>query len=190
MATTDVISGLVSVAINIASRRTNPDGRDNYKFSYSQNFENTESVGDATAGKLFAVFSEEITVTNTSKTLSLADSVDPLGDLGSNVPSSDPEGGLVKILGFLNKASPGAGQNIYIGWNDGAINDMIGPLTTYISAGAPPSGAAIVIGPGGCALFVDPTNNMTTALSDGVDDEIKVITDAGTAPLHIFYAVG
>jgi len=189
MATTDVISGLTSLIIAINSVRTNPDGKDRYKVSDGQSWENTESVGDSTAYKLFAVFREQITVTTTDTVLSFADSVDPMGGIGSNVPSSDPEGGRLKVLAIVNTA-PIGGQSVALEANSAGINPISGGVITAYAAGTgfAPNDSGINIQPGGMFVWTSPAG--TIAMNDTADDEMRIKTYSGTAVVDILYAVG
>ena len=108
MATTDQLQGIVNAVVNITAQRSNPSGQDTYRVSEGNSWENTESVANTTAFRIYSVFQEDITVTSTESTLSLASFTDPMGGAGSNVPSSDPEGGFLKIL-FLYNHSPADG---------------------------------------------------------------------------------
>lgn len=116
MSLVDTVSGIIRVHLDfVASRSGGPRGRDHYGFPYSASFDNTESAGDGTAYRIRVLFDEVITVIASDSTLSLADSADPMGGLGSNVPSGDPEGGNLKAIGFHNQSpSDGNGQTAYI----------------------------------------------------------------------------
>jgi hypothetical protein len=187
MALVDVVSGLLRVAIDFNAVRSDPTGRDRYQLSYNASFANTDTVGDTTAFHVRCLFHETVTVTTTGVVLSLASDTAPMGTLGTNVPSDDPEGGLLKVLAFYNHSPANAnGRAVYAAINDTGLNPIVGaPAVDYDTQAAPPVNTALLINPQGLHLFVSPQGS--SAMNDGTDDEIKVKTLTGTAAFEVLY---
>ena len=118
---------------------------------------------------------------------------DPRGAVGDNVPSSDPEGGVLKIFIVKNLQPPNSGADsidCFINFVPASNNIVGGPVVDYANPGsAAPSNAGWQITAGGIEAYISPAGG-TTAMNDGVDDEIRVKTTSGTATCEILYAVG
>lgn len=185
MALTDEITGSLSFLARFLVTRSNPQGRDVYEMSYNAALSNTEATGDDTAFRVRGAFHEIITVTTASQTISLADSAGPMGGLGSNVPSADPEGATLKLLAFKNLTpTDGTGQTVFVSF--GETLGTFGPVLSYSTLGKLADSALEVIA-GGMVAFFGPQGH-NPAMNDGVDDEIAVKVLSGTADLEVLYA--
>ena len=197
MALTDNLSGLISATLNINVLRSNPTGLDTYKESYSKSWDNTDSVGDETAGRLFAVFHETVTVTISDVTISLASSTDPMGTIGTNVPSGDTTDGTrlndsrLKVFAVRNLSpDDGTGTAIFLEANSSGISGITGgPIGGYSGEGASPNDAAIYLPPQGVMIWTNPRGS-TPMTASGTLDQMRVKCVSGTAEMEVLYAVG
>lgn len=193
MATSDVLSGLLSLIINVNAKRTEPSGRDTYKTSFSLPFDNTETKGDNSVGKLYSVFHEEVTVTATDTKLIL-DTTDPMGALGTNSWSQEPTtGARLKVIAIKNLKDPTGlpddNENMIL-IDQGALINAItaGFAWSYTAESTPgPSNWALGIQPGGLFLWVDPRG---AAIFAGAANEIGIKVKTNPVQAEIFLAVG
>ena len=101
MAISDTLSGKISIDIDFALTRTSlgaMNGDDILRKKYVQNFTNGSSDGQASCW--LSEFSMTA-VTGAGSTFSIADSADPFGGIGDEVPTADPEG--LKVRGLIIK---------------------------------------------------------------------------------------
>jgi len=119
-------------------------------------------------------FSTSFTATTGGITISLADSADPLGAAGDDTPTSDPEG--LKLRGLLIENQDATN---FVSFGQGTNGD-----TNVISG----STDTVRIDPGGLLLWYSPTGS--NAMSDGVDDEVKLTADTASCTVKITYIFG
>ena len=173
MTKTDTLSGIVNVSakIDLANAISGIlSGTDTYEHSVSKSI--TDGTG---SNQSTGVCGGSVTATTGGVTLSLADSADPFGTGGNDVPSEDPEGKKLHLLVIENQDSTN-----YVTVGLGA-----NPLAGFL-AGTTPTAR---IDAGGFLVAYWPAGN-SSAMHDGVDDEITVTANSASVILKIFYMFG
>ena len=104
MAIADTLSGSIYLKLNAALSRAQTyggvAGKDALEVTHNQAY--TDGTGSNQAS---GWFSSSLTVTTDGITISLADSEDPLGAAGDDVPTSDPEGLKLRAIVIFNDDS-------------------------------------------------------------------------------------
>lgn len=163
MGLTDSLSGTMKVALECTLTRTISEllsGKDNLEHTV------TKSITDGTgANQASCWLTGSVTATTGGVTLSLGDSADPFGAAGDDIPTADPEGLKLRTLVIENTDSAnfvtvGLGTNGLAGW----------------LAGTTPT---VRIDAGGFAAHSWPSGN-SSALNDGVNDEIKITANTAS----------
>lgn len=171
MAMNDTLSGTINAGlrISLAREQSQITGKD----TLSHNI--TRSISDGTgSGAASGYFGSVFTATTGGITISLADSVDPLGAAGDDVPSSDPEGLkiraiMIENLDTTNFVDVGLGTNGLTSWLTGTTPEIRIPATGFILSTMPAG---------------------LDAMNDGVDDEIKVTANSASCSVRISYIYG
>ena len=143
-------------------------GTDQISHSKTQTF--TDGSG---ANQASAWFSSQFDATTGGITISLADSADPLGGAGDEVPTADPEGLKIRVVMIEN-----TDDTNYVELSEGtnAITSWLGGTTPTVRIPA-----------GGVLLQTFPSG--LDAINDGADDEIKITanTDSCTVKISVIY---
>ena len=174
MAISDTLNGTITGQIISSLARTggtagNLRGRDTVSHKKRQPLTDGSST-DQASGQFAATF----TATTGGITISLADSADPLGAAGDDVPSSDPEGLKLRGIMFENQDSTN-----FISIKQGSNGE------TSILTGATDS---IKVSAGGFFLWTSPAG--ISAMNDGVDDELLVTADTASVTTKLTYIYG
>ena len=176
MAQADALTALIRAEIrsSLARSQTLGDfgGRDKYDHLVAQTVANGTGAGQATGA-----FASEFTVTTGGITVSLADSVDPLGAAGDDVPSSDPEGLRLRAILVENRDPAATGNFITVAPGSNG-------LTSWIAGTTP----TVRVAPGGLLLTTFP--NGLDAMNDGVDDELLFTADTASVVCRLTYLYG
>ena len=171
MALADTLTGTIkaSLVADLARLSGNYSGKDTLSHEFALAL--TDGSGSSAATGWFGT---TFTATTGGITISLADSDDPLGAAGDDVPTSDPEG--LKLRGLLieNKDTTN-----YISVKKGTNGEA------SIFSGSTDS---IKITAGGCILWVSPAG--VSAMNDTTDDEILVTADTASCSVKISYIYG
>jgi len=173
MAITDVLSGKVRLEITADLDRTNTTG--SHVGTDKMSHVITENIADGTtADKATVWFSSQFTATTGGITISLADSADPLGAAGDEVPTADPEGLKMKLIvveniDATNYVNLTVGTNGVSNWLTGTTPVLRIPSTGWVAHYLPAG--------------ID-------ALNDGVDDEIKITADTASCLVNISVLYG
>jgi len=153
MALTDTLIGKIVADFNtsIVTVEGNIDGKRRAVHTVTKPLVDGSSSGQATG-----FFSSTFTAVTGGTTISLADSVDPLGSAGDDTPTSDPEG--LKLRGVLieNRDSTN-----FVSVKQGSNGE------TSILSGSTDS---IKITAGGFFAWNSPSG--VSAMNDGSDDEL------------------
>lgn len=131
-------------------------------------------VDGSSSGQATGFFSEVFTATTGGITISLADSVDPLGTAGDDTPTMDPEG--LKLRAILIENQDTTNYVRVKSGTNGDINVLTGGTDS------------INITAGGMFLWHSPAG--VNAMSDGVDDEIVVTANTASCSVKITYIFG
>ena len=144
-------------------------GKDSIDVNKTQSFTDGSDSQQATGW-----FSSQFTATTDGITISLADSADPLGTAGDDVPTSDPEGKKLRALFIINEDTTN-----YIELENGtnALADMLTGTS-----------AKIRIGPRGFLAISIPDGY--SAMNDGSDDELKITANTSSCSVKITYMFG
>ena len=145
-------------------------GKDELSVSKNQAF--TDGTGTNQASGWFS--STFTATTGAGITISLADSADPLGAAGDDVPTTDPEGLKLRALVIINNDTTN-----FITVKQGT-NGEASVLTG--------STDSIKISAGGFFAWTSPAG--ISAMNDGADDELTVIADTASCSTTISYLYG
>jgi len=173
MAITDTFSGKVRLELTGELERTNSSG--SHVGTDKLGHVITETLTDgSTADKATSWFSSQFTATTGGITISLADSADPLGAAGDEVPTADPEGLKMKMivvenLDTTNYVELTVGTNGVSNWLTGTTPALRIPATGWVAHYLPAG--------------ID-------ALNDGADDEIKITADTSSCTVNISVLYG
>lgn len=174
MALADTLTALVRAEIRTSLSRSQSlgdfSGRDKYDHLVAQTIANGSGGGQASGA-----FASEFTATTGGITVSLADSADPLGGAGDDVPSSDPEGLKLRAI-LIENRDPIDGTGNYITLGLGGSG-----LTSWISG-------TVRIPAGGALLATMPEG--LDAMNDGVDDEILFTANTASVVCRLTYLYG
>jgi len=171
MAYTDTFGGTLEV--RFLPKITTTDGLIEGKKSASHKFDITYSDGTG-SGAAQGLFSGTFTATTGGITVSLADSADPLGTAGDDVPTSDPEGLKLRAIMIEN-----LDDTNYIKVQSGTNGD-----TNLLSGGTD----YIPVTAGGLILWVSPAG--VNAMNDGTDDELLITADTASCSVKLTYIFG
>jgi len=171
MAITDTLRGEIIAQVVSTLDRTGGNVAGADVLSHKKRITLTNGSG---SGQASGQFGTTFTATTGGITISLADSADPLGAAGDDVPSSDPEGTKLKFLLIENLDSTN-----YVAVKKGTNGD------TNVFTGSTDS---VRIDAGGIFLWYSPAGS--NAMSDGVDDEIVVTADTASCSVKITYLYG
>lgn len=174
MALVDTLSGKVTMDNSVTLDRTsgtagNVNGADLLSHKLIQSLTNGSGTNQASG-----FFAATFTATTGGITISLADSADPLGAAGDDIPSSDPEGLKLRAIMVENQDSTN-----FISFKQGTNGEP-----SVITG----STDAIKISAGGAFIWTSPAG--ITAMSDGVDDEILIQADTASVTVKISYVYG
>ena len=172
MALSDTLLGTVESKIDIRFARTNSnslDGEDVIAFNKVLSLTNGSGSNQASGG-----FSSSFTATTGGISISLADSADPLGAAGDDVPTSSPEGLKLKAIFIENQDATN-----FVRVKGGVNAD------TNILTGSTDS---INITAGGFFLWTSPAG--VSAMNDGVDDELLITANSASCTVKIIYLYG
>ena len=173
MAITDSLNGSVYTKLDFALTRAQTlggmAGKDNIIVSANQDFADGTAADQASCW-----LTSSFSATTGGVTISLADSADPLGAAGDDVPSADPEGLKLRAIFVANDSTTnyvelGVGTNAVTSWIEGTTP------TVRIPAGG---------------FFVQTFPSGLDALNDGVDDEIKITADTASCTCRITVIYG
>jgi len=135
----------------------------------------TQSYTDgSSADQASGWFSTLITVTTGSTTISLADSADPTGALGSDVPSGDPEGLKLRAIVIENQDDT---NYVTLGLGSNA-------LTSWLAGTSP----TVRIPAGGILAATMPAG--LDAMNDTSDDEITLQANTASCNVKLSYLFG
>jgi len=173
MALTDSLSATIIASVDLAVNRSQSlgsfSGKDKAKVIHKNVFSDGSGTDQATG-----FFSSQFTATTGGITISLADSADPLGAAGDDVPTSDPEGLKLRAILITNEDST----------NYVTLVPGTNAITSWFGAGT----HTLRIPAGGVLLATFPAG--LDALNDGVDDEIKITADTASVTVNIAYMFG
>ena len=173
MAMADTLQGTIELewAINLIRAQSvgGVTGKDELRITKEPELTDGTGTNQATGW-----FSTGIDVTTGATTISLADSADPTGALGDDVPTSDPEGLKLRAICLINTddtnyVTVGLGANALTSWLAGT-----GPTVRI------PAGGFL------CATFPAGLDTM----NDGADDEITLQADTATCRVELAYLFG
>ncbi len=177
MATADSLTALIRAEIRTSLTRSQSlgdfSGQDKYDHLVAQAVANGSGGGQASGA-----FASELTVTTGGITVSLADSVDPLGSAGDDVPSSDPEGLKLRAI-LVENRDPTDGTGNYITIAPGSNG-----LTSWIAGTTP----TLRVPAGGVQLATFPEG--LDAMNDGSDDEILLTANTASVVCRLTYLYG
>jgi len=177
MALADALTALVRGEIRSSLSRSQSlgdfSGQDKYDHLVAQTIANGASGGQATGA-----FASQFNVTTGGITVSLANSTDPLGAAGDDVPSSDPEGLKLRAILVENRdPTDGTGNFITIAPGSNGLTSWIAGTTPTVRV--PAGGMILCSFPEG----LDPMN-------DGVDDELLFTADTATVACRLTFLFG
>jgi len=175
MATADALTALVRAEIRSSLSRSQPlgdfSGQDRYDHLVAKTVANGSGADQASGA-----FVSELTVTTGGITVSLADSVDPLGAAGDDVPSSDPEGLKLRAI-LVENRDPAAGNFITVAPGTNGLTSWIAGTTPTVRV------------PGGGVILATFPNGLD-AMNDGTDDEILLTADTASVVTRLTYLYG
>ena len=171
MAMTETLSGTINAGlrISLAREQSQISGKDTLAHNI------TRAISDgAGSNAATGYFGSVFTATTSGITVSLADSADPLGAAGDDVPSSDPEGLklraiMIENLDDTNFIDVGLGTNALTNWLTGTTPEIRIPALGFILSTMPAG---------------------LDAMNDGADDEIKITADTASCSVRISYIYG
>jgi len=171
MAIIDTLTGTVEgkLRVGLARTTTNFNGEDIISFRKVLNLTDGASANQAVGG-----FSASFTATTGGITISLADSADPLGAAGDDIPTSDPEGLKLRAIMITNEDST---NYVDVAKGTNALTSWLGGTTPTVRIPA-----------GGMLLATFPSG--LDAMNDGTDDEIKVTANSASCTVKIAYIFG
>lgn len=176
MALADALTALIRAEVRSSLSRSqslgNFSGLDKYDHLVAQTVANGAGAGQATGA-----FVSEFTVTTGGITVSLADSVDPLGAAGDDVPSSDPEGLKLRAILVENRDPAATGNFITIALGTNGLTSWLAGTTPTLRVPA-----------GGAQLATFP--NGLDAMNDGTDDELLFTADTASVVIRLTYLFG
>ena len=173
MAITDTLDAKLKVSLTGTLARAmgsgGHTGTDVLEHEKTQTFSNGSGANQASGW-----FSTLITVTTGSTTISLADSADPTGALGSDTPSADPEGLKLRAIVIENQDDT---NYVTLGTGSNAITSWLG--------GSSPT---VRIPAGGVLAATFPSG--LDAMNDGADDEITLQANTASCVVKFSYLFG
>lgn len=171
MAITDTLSGTVKaeLAVNLARVSGNYTGKDTLSHTKTMTLTDGTSTNQASGW-----FGTSFTATTGGITISLADSADPLGAAGDDVPTSDPEGLKLRAIMIENLDTT---NYVTLSLGTSAVTSWLG--------GTSPTVRIIA---GGFLLQTFPAG--LDALNDGSDDELKLTANSASVTVKISYLFG
>ena len=176
MALADTLTALVRGEIRSSLNRSQTlgdfSGQDKYDHLVAQTVANGSGVSQASGA-----FASEFTVTTGGITVSLANSTDPLGAAGDDVPSSDPEGLKLRAILVENRDPAATGNFITVAPGSNGLTSWIGGTTPTVRV--PPGGLLLATMPDGL-----------DAMNDGVDDELLFTADTASVVTRLTYLFG
>lgn len=171
MAMTDTLAGFIEANMQIGLDRSQQQisGKDVLSHKITKSISDGSSSNQATG-----FFGSVFTATTGGITISLADSADPLGAAGDDVPSMDPEGLklraiMIQNLDDTNFVDVGLGTNALTSWLTGTTPEIRVPAGGFILATMPAG---------------------LDAMNDGADDEITVTANSDSCQVRISYLFG
>jgi hypothetical protein len=171
MTYTDILTGTITgdVNVSISTNEGNIEGDKRAVHSIVKRLTDGTSSNQATG-----FFSSSFTATTGGITVSLADSVDPLGAAGDDTPTIDPEGLKLRALLIENQDTTN-----FISVKRGTNGE-----TSMLSGGTD----SIKITAGGMLLWVSPAG--VSAMNDGSDDELLITANSASCTVKITYVFG
>ena len=172
MAITDTFSGSLKIELEGKLARTGGGGmtgEDKLNHSKTQSF--TDGSGSNNAS---CWLTGSFTATTDGITVSLADSADPFGAAGDDIPTADPEGLDLRAIVIQNTDTS---NYVQVGLGTNGVTQWLGGTTPTIK-----------IGPGGIFAQTFPTD--IGALNDGADDEIKITANTASCTVKVSVLFG
>lgn len=171
MALTDTLSGSVKASILCNLKRSSGLYTGNDVLSHDAEMALTDGSG---ANQASGWFGTTFTATTGGITISLADSADPLGAAGDDVPTSDPEG--LKLRGLLIQ-NMDTTNFVTVKRGTNGESSMLTGATDGIKITA-----------GGILLWTSPSG--VSAMTDTTDDELLCTADTASCSVKITYLFG
>ncbi len=171
MAITDTLNGKIKVDVLSWLNRSSGNWAGKDTLSHSKEVVLSDGTGSNQASGWFG---SSFTCTTGGITVSLADSADPLGAAGDDVPSSDPEG--LKLRAILIENQDDAN---FISVKKGTNGE------TSIFSGSTDS---VQISAGGMFLWTSPAG--INAMEDGTSDELLFTADTASCTVKLSYLYG
>jgi len=171
MAFTDTLTATLTAEINTKTTTTEGSilGDRRAVHTVRNNLVDGSSSGQATG-----FFSSTFTATTGGITVSLADSVDPLGAAGDDTPTSDPEGLKLRAILIENRDATN-----FVKVKRGSNGE------TSILDGATDS---IKLVAGAQFMWTSPAGD--SAMNDGSDDELLFTADTANVSVRLTYVFG
>ena len=177
MALGDTLTALIRAEIRSSLTRSQTlgdfSGQDKYDHLVAQTIANGSGGGQASGA-----FASELTVTTGGITVSLANSTDPLGAAGDDVPSNDPEGLRLRAI-LVENRDPTDGTGNFITIAPGSNG-----LTSWLAGTTP----TLRVPAGGVQLATFPRGLDT--MNDGSDDELLLTADTASVVCRLTYLYG
>jgi len=171
MALTDTLKSTFEIITDATLTRTGGGGHTGTD-KLAHNFSD-ELTDGSSANQASCWLSATFTATTGGITISLADSDDPLGAAGDDVPTADPEGLDVRLLVVENQDTTN-----YVSLSKGTNGvDWFGTTPS------------IKIPAGGIFVLYSPIDGLG-AINDGSDDEIKVTANTASCSVKISVLYG
>lgn len=169
MAITDTLKSTLDIKTDATLTRTGGGGHTGLdKLTHNFLDELTDGSG---ANQASCWLSSTVTATTAGITVSLADSADPLGAAGDDVPTADPEGMDVRLLIVENQDDTN-----FVTLAPGATYGVTFLGSTKIPAG-------------GIFVLYSPIDGLG-AVNDGVNDEITLTADTASCSVKISVIYG
>lgn len=173
MAITDTLAGSMFAKIDTSLARAQSvggfSGKDNVTVSKNQSFTDGSGTNQASG-----FFSSTFTAATGGSTISLADSADPLGALGDDVPTSDPEGLKIRGILIINNDST----------NFVTVKRGVNGEASIFNGGTD----GIVLSAGGFFAWTSPAG--ISAMNDGSDDELLFTADTAGVSVTLTFIYG
>jgi len=171
MAIADTLSGTIDIRALVTLDRAGGNVAGADVLSHKKLITLADGTGTNQASGFFGT---TFTATTGGITISLADSADPLGAAGDDVPSSDPEGLKLRFLMIENLDATN-----YISIKKGTNGEA-----SMLSGGTD----SINLLAGGVLVWTCPAGS--SAMSDGADDELLVTANTASCSVKISYIYG
>ena len=169
----DTLTALIRAEIRCSLSRSQSvgdfSGQDKYDHLVAQTVANGSGNGQASGA-----FTSELTITTGGITVSLADSADPLGAAGDDVPSSDPEALKLRAILVENRDTT---NFITIAPGSNGLTSWIGGTNPTVRV--PALGLQLATFPNGLDV-----------MNDTSDDELLFTADTASVVIRLTYIYG